>query len=108
MSTDQRQSQRKELRVRARLTVDNEEPVWVQTADIGKFGMGLARIPQNLKSNAQGLVQFEVMLAGQIEHVSIRVRVAYCIPAGTEFSAGIQFLDLQSPGALLIAQYVEE
>jgi hypothetical protein len=108
MSKDQRQSERKVLRVRARLTLDGAEPVWIQTADIGKFGMGLARIPASLPANAQGLVQFEVTLNGKIQNVGMRVRIAYCIPVDTEFKAGVQFLDLQSPGALLIAQYVEE
>jgi hypothetical protein len=107
MSKDQRLSERKVLRVRARLTLDGADPVWIQTADIGKFGMGLARIPQAVPANAQGVVQFELTLDGQIRSVSMRVRVAYCIPVDAEFKAGVQFLDLQSPEALLVAQYVE-
>lgn len=108
MSIEQRKSERKVLRVRARLTMDGAEPVWIQTADIGKFGMGLDRLPESLNLNAQGLVSFELLMKGQIQSVSIRARIAYCIPVGPGFKAGVQFLDLESPGALLVAQYVEE
>jgi hypothetical protein len=106
MSVDNRKAPRKELRIQALLTMDGAEPVSLHTVDIAKYGMGLAGIPQQLAAGQQGLVAFGLFLNGQLHNVGVRVRVAYCIPDGGNFRAGLQFLNLDSAGAVLIAQYV--
>jgi hypothetical protein len=109
MMTDNRQAHRKELRVGAVLTVDSADAHhFVHTMDIGKFGMGLVGVPEQFSSGQQGLLSFDLFLDGQLQNVSVRIRIAYCIPDAGSFKTGIQFLDLASSGAALIAQYVED
>jgi hypothetical protein len=109
MGADQRQSPRKELRIKALVTMDGATAhVFVQTKDIARFGMGLIGIAEPLPANAQGLISFELFLDGAIRHVDVKFRIAYCIPDGPTFRAGIQFLNLDSAGAAMIAQYVAD
>ena len=108
MTTDNRQGQRKELRVGAILTIDGADAhILVHTMDIGKFGMGLIGVTEQFPSGTLGAIAFDLFLDGRLQNVSVRVRVAYCIPDAGAFKAGVQFLDLASPGALAIAQYVD-
>ena len=101
---DKRQSLRRELRVKATLTVGGEPPMAVQTMDIGKFGMGLVGILKRFPMGQEATVEFD-MAAGR---VALRTRIAYCIDGGAEggYKAGLQFLDLESDAAALVAQYV--
>jgi hypothetical protein len=108
MSSEQRQGQRKELRNNALMTMDDAAHIFVQTMDIGQFGMCLSGIREQLPSGRQGSVAFDIFFQGQVQNVKVRFRVAYCIPDGPSFKAGIQFLELESPGAQLIAQFVAE
>src|SRR4051812_17626358 len=107
MGIEKRQSLRRELRVQALLTIDDATAhVLARTLDIAKFGMGLVDLPAQLTTNQQGLIAFDLFVDGQLHNVGMRVRVAYCIPDGRNFRAGFQFLELDSPGAALIARYV--
>lgn len=108
MGIEKRQSPRKELRIKAWLTMDDGEMAPVHTADIGKFGMGLTGVPEQYPMGAQGAVAFDLFLNGQIQRIDARLRIAYCIPFEKNFRAGVQFLELDSDSAKLIARYVED
>ncbi len=107
MSVDKRKSPRKELRIKAFLTIDGAAaPILLHTVDIARFGMGLTGVPEQVKAGQHGRLAFDLFLDGQIHSVDVGIRIAYCIPAGPAFRAGLQFVDLDSAGATTIAQYV--
>jgi hypothetical protein len=107
MSVDKRRSPRKELRIKALLTIDGGAgPVLLHTVDIARFGMGLTGIPAQLQAGRHGRLVFDLFLDGRIHSVDVGIRIAYCIPADAGFRAGLQFVDLDSAGATTIAQYV--
>jgi hypothetical protein len=107
MSVDKRQSPRKELRIKAFLTIDGAPaPILLETVDIARFGMGLTGLPEQLKAAQHGRLAFDLFLDGRIHSVDVGIRIAYCVPAGAGFRVGLQFVDLDSAGATTIAQYV--
>lgn len=107
MNTDQRQSLRKELRIRATLSADGLAPLQVQTMDVGKFGMGLVGIPLQLQSGLEVQVAFDLFFNGKVHDVAVSARVAYCFYDDSHgFKAGLQFNRPESAGADLIAQYI--
>jgi hypothetical protein len=108
MGAEQRQSVRKPLRIQATLSLNGAEPLAVHSIDIGKFGMGLVGIPEKLAMGEQGLIAFDLFFQGRIYHLAMGVRIAYCIPFEGSYRAGVQFLDLDSASAVVIAKYVEE
>lgn len=108
MDAEQRQSLRKVLRIKALLTIGSATPIVVKTMDVGKFGMGLVDIPEQLSAGQVVGVAFEMFFDGMNHDVSVNARVSYCIRGdGPGFKAGLQFLDLNSSeGVALIAQYI--
>lgn len=107
MTVEQRQSQRKVLRIKALLSIDDAAPLAVRTMDVGKFGMGLVDIPLQLSIGQRIQVAFEMFFDGKNHDIEVNARVSYCIKAeGDGFKAGIQFLNLDAEGVLLIAQYI--
>lgn len=87
--------------------IDGATPLTVRTNDVGKFGMGLVDIPLQLSIGQLIRVGFEMFYDGTNHDVEVNARVSYCLKAeGDGFKAGIQFLNLDSEGALMIAQYI--
>jgi len=104
---DKRSSARKSLRIKAALHVDGAQSVPVYTVDIGKFGMCLVNIPHLIEMGKNVRVAFDVLFAGKVHNVDLAARVAYCLNSeGEGYRAGLQFLNLESDSAIIIAQYV--
>lgn len=104
---DKRQSLRKELRIKALLTVNGTGPMTVRTMDVGKYGMCLIGIVRPLTTGEEVHVAFEMAINGEIHNVAVNARVSHCMNTTSDgFKAGLQFLDLNSNGVTLLAQYI--
>ncbi len=108
MGAEQRLSLRKAFRTGAVLTLEGVAPIEVRTVDIARYGIGLVGIPSQMERRHEGLLTFELPLSGRHHKLEIRVRVAYCLPAGDVFRSGLEFLDIDPANAMLIAYYVDK
>lgn len=108
MAVEQRQSQRKVLRVKALLTIGTTEPITVQTMDVGCFGMSLVDVPAPLAIGQMVDVSFAMFFDGMNHDISVNARISYCLKLDDAgFKVGMQFLALDtSEGAALIARYI--
>ena len=109
MATEKRQALRKIVRIKTELTLPDSNPIFVNTVDIGQYGMCIIKLPLQLITLQKVRVNFEIVLNGRIQAVGIDARVSYCVFTDDDgFKAGLQFLNLESAEAALIAQYVGE
>ncbi len=108
MTIEQRQSSRKVLRIKAILTIGSAEPITVRTMDVGKFGMSLVNVPDQLAIGQVVDAAFEMFFDGINHHIVVNARISYCVQTEDEgFKIGLQFLALDSSeGAALIARYI--
>jgi hypothetical protein len=104
---EKRQTQRKDLRVKAILTLDNGMKMTVRTADIGKFGLGVTGVLRQLDVGQTVHVAFEMPFSGQIHNISVNGRVSHCTNTPHDgFRTGVQFTDLNSDSVSILSQYV--
>lgn len=79
----------------------------VRTMDIGKNGMSLIGIDHQLATGQRVNVALEMFFMGKVRNVRARACVSHCISTENDgFKVGLQFLALDSRGAVLLAQYV--
>jgi hypothetical protein len=107
MGVEQRLSLRKVFRTGAVLTVEDVPSIEVQTIDIARYGIGLVGIPAKMEKGQEGHLVFDLPVNGKSHNVDVRVHVAYCLPAGDVFRAGLEFLNVDPTNALLISYYVD-
>ncbi|WP_198118715.1 PilZ domain-containing protein [Massilia rhizosphaerae] len=93
MVTDQRNSARKILKVRAILAMEGQPPVQGRTSDVGTSGVSVT-VPHPLHTGQTGQVGFDLLVDGNPFPLHARVKVMYCIFSNGEFKAGFQFLNL--------------
>jgi hypothetical protein len=92
VSTEQRKSERRILKVKAVLALDGQAPMLGRTADIGANGVSVTA-PSPMQVGQSGQVHFDLLVEGQVTPIHVRVRVVYCIFGGGEFKVGFQFLN---------------
>ncbi len=104
---DKRQSPRKELRIKAIMTVNGGMPMTVRTMDVGKYGMCLVGVLKQLAVGQEVHVTFDMPFGGKIHNVAVSAKVSHCMDTKHEgFKAGLQFVNLDSEGVALLAQYI--
>ncbi|MDF3035454.1 MAG: PilZ protein [Paucimonas sp.] len=104
---DKRQSQRKDLRVKAVLTMEGGMRMTVKTTDVGRFGMGLTGLLRQLDVGHEVRVAFEMAVGSKLHQIDVSARVSHCMSTPTEgYRAGVQFTDLNSDCAAVLSQYV--
>ena len=104
---EQRQSLRKDLRVKAILALENGMKMTVRTSDVGKFGMGLTGLLRQLDVGQEVHVAFEMPVGPKVHSISVNGRVSHCMGTpGDGYKAGIQFTDLNSEVSSVLSQYV--
>lgn len=104
---EKRQSLRKDLRVKAILTLENGMKMTVKTSDIGKFGLGVTGVLRQLEIGQPVHVAFEMPVGMKIHNIAVNGRVSHCTNTPSDgFRAGVQFTDLNSEGAVVLSQYV--
>jgi hypothetical protein len=103
--TEQRKSERKVLRTRAKVAMEGEAPVTGRTSDIGANGASI-NLPDPLPVGQTGVVSFELLVDGKAVPISARSKALYCIFSGGEFKVGFQFLNLELNAMTAIARYL--
>ena len=104
---EKRQSLRKDLRVKAVMTLDNGMKMTVKTSDIGKFGLGVTGVLRQLDVGQPVHVAFEMPFSGQVHNISVNGRVSHCTDTPYDgFRTGVQFADSNSESVTILSQYV--
>ena len=107
MGAEQRLSLRKVIRTDAVLTIEGAPPIAVQTLDSARYGIGLVGIPAQMEKGQEGSLDFNLPVNGKQHKINVRVHVAYCLPVGDVFRAGLEFLNVDPAQAMWIAYYVD-
>ncbi|MES2129522.1 MAG: PilZ domain-containing protein [Pseudomonadota bacterium] len=105
MSSEQRVSQRRPLKVKAMLAMEGAAPMTARTVDIGTSGVCLT-VDSPLQVGQVGQVGFELYFDGKATVVNARAKVAYCIFSGGEFKIGLSFVNLGIDAVSTIAKYL--
>lgn len=105
MFTEQRKSERKVLRVRARVAMEGEAPVGGRTSDLGANGVSI-NLPDPLLVGQTGQVSFDLLVDGNIVPINARAKALYCIFSNGEFKVGFQFLNLELAAMTAVARFL--
>ena len=105
MFSEQRTSERKLLRTRARVAMEGIAPASGRTSDLGANGVCI-NLPDPLPVGQTGQVSFELLIDGKLVPISARARALYCIFSNGEFKVGFQFLNLELAAMTAVARYL--
>jgi len=103
--TDQRNSARKILKVRAVLAMEGQAPVQGRTSDIGANGVSIT-VPHPLQTGQTGQVSLDLLVDGTPFPLHARVKVMYCIFSNGEFKAGFQFVNLDLTAMSQVSRFL--
>lgn len=103
---EQRQTQRKLLKVKAVVAVDGCAPVMVKTVDVGSNGMCvMSSDPIQVGANAQ--LRFDLFVEGTMSTIEVRCKASYCILSHGDFKVGFNFLNLNLAGMTQLAKFMK-
>lgn len=105
MYTEQRKSERKVLRTRARVALEGEAPVSGRTSDLGANGVSIS-LPDPMLVGQTGQLSFDLLVDGNIVPISARAKALYCIFSNGEFKVGFQFLNLELSAMTAVARFL--
>lgn len=105
MFEEQRKSERKVLRVRAKVVMEGAAPVSGRTSDLGANGVSIT-LADPLPVGQTGELSFDLMVGGKPVPVSARAKALYCIFSGGEFKVGFQFLNLELGAMTAVARFL--
>jgi hypothetical protein len=103
--TDQRQSARKIVKVKAVLAMEGQAPMLGKTSDVGANGVSVA-VQSPLQVGQTGLVSFDLLVEGKLVPIAARAKVIYCIFSGGEFKLGFQFLNLDLTAMTQLSRFL--
>jgi hypothetical protein len=103
--TDQRNSARKILKVRAMLAMEGQPPAQGRTSDLGANGVSIT-VPHPLQTGQTGQVGFDLLVDGTPFPLRARVKVMYCIFSNGEFKAGFQFMNLDLTAMSQVSRFL--
>lgn len=102
---EQRQAERKGLKVKAVLAMDDAPSVAARTLDVATSG-ACVTAPGPVKPGATGKLSFDMYHDGQASTIVARVTATYCIFSNGEFKIGFQFTNLALSSLSALAKYV--
>ncbi|WP_091870679.1 PilZ domain-containing protein [Massilia yuzhufengensis] len=105
MFAEQRKSERKVLRTRARVLMEGQPPASGRTSDLGANGVSIS-LPDPLLVGQAGQVSFDLLVEGKLVPVTARAKALYCIFSGGEFKVGFQFLNLELSAMTAVARFL--
>jgi hypothetical protein len=103
--TDQRQSARKIVKVKAVVAMEGQGRMPGRTMDIGANGVSLT-VEQPLQVGQSCQVAFDLLVEGKLTPISARSKVIYCIFGGGEFKVGFQFLNLELSAMTQLSRFL--
>lgn len=104
---EQRQSQRKILKVRALLTLPGAEPVVCRTIDVGGDGLCLAA-PDSVRPGSSATICFEIFHAGKASAITVKAKAQYCILSNAEFKVGFRFVNLELSAMASLSRFLHQ
>jgi hypothetical protein len=103
--TDQRQSARKIVKVKALIAMEGQAPMPGRTADVGSNGVSVA-VQNPLQVGQAGQVSFDLLVDGKLTPIAARAKVIYCIFSGGDFKIGFQFLNLDLAAMTQLSRFL--
>ena len=102
---EQRQTQRKVLKVKALIVPEGGSPLVARTVDVSSSGMCVSvSAPIELGTHSQ--LRFDLLVDGKPNTIEVRSKVSYCILSGDEFKVGFQFVNLDLSSMTALAKYL--
>jgi len=103
--SEQRQSNRKILKVKALLALEDGPTLVARTIDVGGEGMCVV-VPDAVSKGAMGIIRFEIFHEGKATSISVRSRAQYCILSNGEYKVGFQFVALELSAMASLAKFL--
>ena len=103
--TDQRQSARKIVKVKAVLAMEGQAPMPGRTSDVGANGVSMT-VQNPLQVGQAGQLSFDLLVEGKLTPIVARAKVIHCILSGGEFKAGFQFLNLNLTAMTQLSRFL--
>jgi hypothetical protein len=103
--TDQRQSARKIVKVKAVVAMEGQAPMPGRTSDVGANGVSVT-VEQPVQVGQAGRVGFDLLVEGKLTPIAARAKVIYCIFSGGEFKVGFQFLNLELSAMTQLSRFL--
>jgi len=104
--TDQRQSARKILKVKALVVMDGQTPLLGRTTDIGTQGISVT-VGRPMQTGQLGQLGFDLLVEGKSVPFRVRTKVTYSILSGDDFKVGFQFLNLDLHAMSELARFLK-
>jgi hypothetical protein len=104
--TDQRQSARKILKVKALVVMDGQTPLLGRTTDIGTQGISVT-VGRPMQAGQLGQIGFDLLVEGKSVPFRVRTKVTYSILSGDDFKVGFQFLNLDLNAMSELARFLK-
>ena len=103
--SEQRQSPRKILKVKAIVAIEGLAPMLARTSDISANGVSIT-LPRPLQTGQAGQVSFDLLVEGKSYPIHARAKVMYCLLSSGEFKAGFQFMNLDLNAITQISRFM--
>lgn len=103
--TEQRQTARKIVKVKAVVAMEGQAPMPGRTSDLGVNGVSIA-VQHPLQQGQAGQVSFDLLVEGKLTTIVARAKVIYCIFSNDEFKAGFQFLNLDLTAMTQLSRFL--
>ncbi len=103
--SEQRTSNRKILKVKALLALEEGPTLLARTIDVGGEGMCVLTSDAVAKG-AMGTLRFEIFHEGKATSISVRSRAQYCILSNGEFKVGFQFVALELSAMASLSRFL--
>lgn len=104
--TDQRQSARKILKLKALVVMDGQPPLLGRTTDIGAHGISVT-VGRPMQAGHLGQLGFDLLVEGRLVPIRARAKVMYSILSGDDFKVGFQFLNLDLNATTELARFLK-
>lgn len=105
MLPEQRKSQRKVIKSRAKVALDGNQTIEGRTLDIGTDGLSVG-FADPVQAGQGAYVRFDVMLDGKANPVTARAKAVYCIFSQGQFKVGFQFVNLDAASSTVINRFL--
>ncbi|MDQ2819966.1 MAG: PilZ domain-containing protein [Pseudomonadota bacterium] len=103
---EQRKAERKIVKVKALVKLDDGEGIMGRTFDLGASGVGIV-LDVPLKMAMQARVSIGLLINGVVTPMHSQARVQYCIFSNGDYRIGFQFLQLNAPTATMLAKFLQ-
>jgi hypothetical protein len=103
--SDQRQSARKILKVKAVVALAGQAPMPGRTLDVGANGVSVT-VDNPLPVGQAGQVGFDLLVEGKLVRIAAQAKVIYCIFSSGVFKTGFQFLNLDLAAMTQLARFL--